>query len=107
MSDLYVFLTIMIVAALTLAIRVLPFAVFSGERKPPAFITWLGGQLPRAVMVMLVVYCLKDLSFGAAASWLPAIAGVASAAALHIWKKQTLLSVGGATLVYMLLLRAV
>lgn len=105
MSDLHILLTILIAAAVTALIRALPFLAFRGGRKPPEFIVWLGTQLPRAVMMMLVVYCLKDVSFTTRAGFIPAFAGVAAAAALHVWKRQMLLSVAGSTAVYMLLLR--
>ena len=98
-------ITIGIAVAVTIFTRALPFLIFSGERKPPAFVTWLGRQLPRAVMAMLVVYCLKDVSFAGAPDWVPALAGIAVTALLHVWKKQMILSIFGGTAVYMLLLR--
>ena len=57
------------------------------------------------VMAMLVVYCLKDISFGAVSGWLPYGISVASVVLLHIWKRNTLLSIIGGTICYMLLIR--
>ena len=107
MSQAQILLTIGLVAALTLLTRALPFLLFNGGRKPPAFVVWRGGQLPRAVMVMLVVYCLKDVSFDQASGFVPALLGVAAAAALHLWKRRMILSIVGATGIYMLLIRVV
>lgn len=56
-------------------------------------------------MAMLVVYCLKDVSFQTEGGWLPAVLGVAVTVLLHIWKRQMILSISGGTLCYMLLIR--
>lgn len=91
-------------AVITVFTRAVSFLVFRGG-KAPAFITWMGTQLPRAVMAMLLVYCLKDVSLTTHPFGIPAIAGVIVTAALHVWKKQMMISICGGTAVYMLLLR--
>ena len=58
-------------------------------------------------MAMLVVYCLKGISFGGAVGWLPEAISVAVVVALHVWKRNTLLSIVGGTACYMLLIRLV
>ncbi len=65
----------------------------------------LGAYLPPAIMAILVIYCLKDSSFASLGGWLPQAVGVALTAALHLWRRNTLLSIGVGTAVYMLLLR--
>jgi len=92
---------IAVAALVTAALRFLPFWIFGGRRKTPELVTYLARVLPYAIMGMLVVYCLKDLSapFG-----LPELLGCAAVVVLHIWKRSTLLSIGGGTLVYMLLI---
>ena len=105
MTQVQLLLTIGICALMTVFTRAISFIVFPKGKDAPPFILWLGRQLPRAVMAMLLVYCLKDISFSGAASWIPAVAGVAVTAALHVWKKQMMLSIGCGTLTYMLLLR--
>lgn len=107
MNDMHVWLTVAVVALVTAALRFLPFVVFSGERKTPAFIERLGAVLPAAIMAMLVVYCLKGMSFAAPEGWLPALIGVAVTAGLHVWKRNTLLSIVSGTVVYMLLVQRV
>ena len=60
---------IIVVAALvTMATRFLPFLIFGQGRKTPDIIVYLGKVLPYAIMGMLVVYCLKDVSFLSAPS---------------------------------------
>ena len=98
-------ITVLLVALVTMGTRFAAFLLFPAGREAPAFVRWLGRQLPRAVMAMLVIYCLKDVSFGAAGAWVPALAGVVATAALHGWKRQMILSIAGGTAVYMALIR--
>jgi len=105
MNDtLYVILQISVMALVTAMIRFLPFIIFRGDRKTPAFITYLGTVLPCAVMAMLVVYCLKSVSFITISGWLPALAGILTVVILHIIKRNTLLSIISGTAVYMILI---
>lgn len=99
-----VFAVIVLVTMLT---RFLPFWFFGEKRETPAVITYLGKVLPYAVMAMLCVYCLKGLDFSAPGSCLPELLCTALVAALHIWKRNTLLSIGAGTIVYMLLVQTV
>ncbi len=94
-------LIIAVCAAVTLALRGAPFLVFGGKRKTPAFISWLGKVLPCAVMGMLVVYCMKDVSVLAAPHGLPELAACAIVVLLHVWKRNSLLSIGVGTVSYM------
>ena len=87
--------------------RFLPFLVFGGGRKTPQIIVYLGKVLPYAIMGMLVVYCLKDVAFLAYPYGIPEILGCGLVAGLHIWKRNSLLSIGGGTVFYMLLVQFV
>lgn len=86
--------------------RVLPFAVFGSHPVPPA-IRYLGKILPLAVMATLVIYCLRGISFAAAATFVPELISVAVVVALHLWKRSTFLSIVGGTACYMLLVQLV
>lgn len=97
--------TVALVALVTALTRFLPFWLFPAGKKAPAFVGWLGQQLPRAVMVMLLVYCLKDISLAEAPYGLPALLGVALTAGLHLWRRQMMLSIAGGTALYMVLVR--
>ena len=77
------------------------------DRKTPPVIAYLGRVLPYAVMAMLVVYCLKGISFSAPGNFLPELLCVALVATLHIWKRNTLLSIAAGTGAYMLLVQLV
>lgn len=105
MTDTFAISTIAVCALVTAALRFLPFLIFGENRKTPPVITYLGRVLPFSIMGMLVVYCLKDMTFSAAPFGIPEIIGCATVAGLHIWKRNTLLSIGIGTVVYMLLVQ--
>ncbi len=97
---------VLVVALCTLLTRALPFLLFGrGGKRPAPFILYLGRVLPAAVMAILVVYCLRTTDFAAAGGFVPQAVAVAAVAALHLWKRNDLLSIAGGTAVYMLLLR--
>ena len=98
---------IAIMALATMATRFLPFLIFGENRKTPQLVTYLGKVLPCAIMGMLVVYCLKDVSLTSAPFGLPELIGIAVVALLHIWKRNSLLSIGVGTVCYMLLVQLV
>lgn len=100
------FWAVVIMAAVTAGLRFLPFVLFS-RRATPKAVAYLGRVLPGAVMAMLVVYCLKDVSFEAAGSWLPPLIASVAVVGLHVWKRSTLLSIVGGTALYMILIRLI
>lgn len=105
MNKMYGIGLIAVVAFITMALRILPFLVFNGEKKTPDFITYLGKVLPYAIMAMLVVYCLKSTSFLKAPYGIPEAIAVAAVVLLHLWKRNTLISIVGGTVCYMMLMR--
>lgn len=98
---------IAVAAAVTFAIRGLPFLLFPPSRKTPDYITYLGKVLPFAVIGMLVVYCLKDVSLLRYPYGLPEFISVAAVVLLHRWKRNTFLSIGAGTVLYMVLVQTV
>ena len=107
MHNLYTWGMVAVIAAVTALTRFLPFIVFRGDKKTPAWIERLGRSLPYAMMGMLVVYCLKDVSFTALEGFAPAALACAVVTLLHLWRRSTLLSIIGGTLTYMLLVQFV
>lgn len=100
-------ITISMCVLATVTTRFLPFLVFSEKRKTPPYIEYLGKVLPLAVFGMLIIYCLKGVSFFSGNHAIPELIGIAVTALLHLWKKQMLLSIAGGTIVYMVLIRFV
>ncbi len=86
--------------------RALPFILFGG-REVPKIVRYLGRILPMAVMATLVVYCLRGMTFNAAGNFLPQLIAVAVVAALHLWRRNTFLSIVVGTAVYMILVQLV
>ena len=107
MHNLHTWLMVFVIAAVTALTRFLPFLLFRGDKKTPPWIERLGRSLPYAMMGMLVVYCLKDISFATLAGFAPAALACAVVTALHLWRRSTLLSIIGGTLTYMLLVQFV
>ena len=107
MPDLHAALIVAVAAGVTIALRFLPFLIFGENRRTPPIITYLGQVLPFAIMGMLVVYCLKDVNLLASPFGIPELIGCAAVAGLHVWKRNTLLSIGLGTLCYMLLVQFV
>lgn len=98
-------LLVIVIAAVTAAIRFLPFLVF--HRHTPKTVLYLGEVLPYAIIGMLVVYCLKNISFAGSTHALPEVFAVLLTVLLHKWKHNTLLSILGGTLFYMFLVQVI
>ena len=107
MDTLHSILIVAVVALVTVLLRFLPFWIFGENRRTPPIITYLGARLPFAIMGMLVIYCLKDVELTAAPFGMAEFLGCALVALLHVWKRNTLLSIGLGTLAYMLLVQLV
>lgn len=100
-------ITIAICVFGTMATRFLPFLVFSGDKPTPKYIQYLGKALPAAIFGMLVVYCLKNVSILTGSHGIPELISIVLVVALHLWKRQMLLSIAGGTVCYMLLVQFV
>lgn len=96
-----------VMVAATLITRFLPFILFPAGKKTPKYITYLGTTLPYATIGLLVVYCLKSVDVLAYPFALPEIIAVAVIVVLHVWKGNSLLSIGAGTVVYMALVQGV
>lgn len=104
-DSMHAFLLIAVVSLVTMGIRFLPFAVF--RKKTPKLVLYMGKVLPFAIMGMLVVYSLKHVSLLKGNHGIPEFMGVILVVILHKWKHNTLLSIVGGTLAYMLLIQVV
>ena len=98
---------IAVMTLVTMATRFLPFLIFGEKRETPPLVTYLGQVLPFAIMGMLVVYCLRDVSVVKYPFGLPELIAGAVVALLHLWRRNTLISIVSGTLLYMLLVQYV
>ena len=99
--------TILVIAAVTFFTRAFPFLLFGRKGNPPGYVLYLGKVLPPAIIAMLVVYCLKGVTPFTYPYGLPELISVTAVVALHVWKRNNLLSIFGGTILYMVLVQAV
>lgn len=100
-------LTIAVVSVGTILTRFLPFLIFPPGKPTPQYIKYLGKVLPSAVFGLLVVYCLKGINLTAAPHGVPEAIAILVVVVLHLWKKQSLISIAGGTAAYMILIQVV
>jgi branched-subunit amino acid transport protein AzlD len=98
--------TVGVVAAVTAFTRGLPYLLFA-KRRPPEAVAYLGDVLPAAIMVILVVYCLRDTSFTTPPYGAAEILSVLPVVVLQRLRGSTLLSALAGTVCYMVLIRTV
>ena len=96
---------VLICAGVTLALRALPFLCFGGKDGVPKWLESLGSVLPPAIMAALVVYCLKGVPFGSFVDGAYQLIAAAVVIAVHLLKRNTLLSIAAGTAAYMILIR--
>ena len=106
-ESLHTALLIAVMSLCTVLLRALPFLIWSGKRKTPPYILYLGRVLPPAIVGMLVVYCLKDVSVFTVPHGLPEFIAAAAVVFLQVLKRNSLLSILGGTVLYMVLLQLV
>ena len=108
MTTAQIFITIAMGTAATMITRFLPFVVFSSKnQEPPEVVRYLGRVLPAAIFGMLIIYCLKSVTPLAGSHGIPEAIALLVTVGLHKWKHQTLISIAGGTLCYVLLVQLV
>ena len=100
-------ISVAIMAGVTFLTRALPFLLFDRGERPPKVVLYLGRVLPPAIIAMLIVYCVRGVTFASPAGWVPTLLAGAAAVLLHLWKGNDLLSIFGATGLYMVLVQGV
>ena len=98
-------LLVLVMAVFTALTRFLPFIAFPEGRKKPKVIIYLGKVLPYSLIGMLVIYCFKNVSVISAPFGIPEILAAVLVALLHIWKRNTLISVFSGVIFYMILVQ--
>lgn len=96
-----------VVALATVITRFLPFILFPANNLHPLYIKYLGKVLPAAVLGLLVVYSLKDVSIFNSNHALPELISIGVIILLHFWKRQMILSIASGTALYMVLVQTV
>ena len=108
-ETLHIAAVVAVTGIVTILLRAFPFLLFSGGKKCPEIITYIGKVLSPAAIAMLVIYCLtavyRDQSFAAGLWGLPELAGSFTVVLLHWFKKNPLFSIICGTAVYMVLIQ--
>ncbi|MCQ2610408.1 MAG: AzlD domain-containing protein [Treponema sp.] len=91
-------------AAIIFATRAFPFVLFS-KKEPPAILKFIERYIPPMVMAVLLIYCFKDVGFGAKPFGIPELVGLGVTVGLHLWRNNSMISIFGGTAVYMVLMR--
>jgi len=104
-SDWKLVVLILLFGASVALTRFLPFLVFKNAKKLPKAVDYLGRVLPAAMMGLLVVYCLKGYNFTDIGEILPVAIAIGTVVGLHLWKRNTILSLSVGTVLYMVLIR--
>ena len=96
---------IITMSVVTILLRTLPFLVFRNHT--PKYISYLGKVLPPAIIGMLVIYCLKDVTVFSYPYGIPELIAVACTAGVQAWKHNSLISILSGTVLYMVLVQLV
>jgi len=107
LTPLETLITIIAVALGTMATRFAPFILFPENKEVPEPVVYLGRVLPAATIGLLVVFCFKSVSFADFPFALPEVIASAAVIVFHLWKRNVLLSIGGGTAVYMVLIQMI
>lgn len=107
MTTLQLLLTIALLALGILITRAAPFCLFPAGKPTPRFVRYLGKVLPPAMFGLLIIYCLKNVNLFAPSHGIPELIALAVVVALHLWRRQMLLSIAGGTVCYMLLVQTI
>ena len=99
--------TLIVVSLMTGLTRAIPYLLFGGKKEIPETIVYLGNMLPASIMIILVVYCLRNIDFSAFPFGLAEFLSVALVIVVQYLKKNSLLSIILGTACYMLLIRTI
>lgn len=103
---IYPVLVISLSALITWLTRSLPFMIFRKDSVPKT-IKYLGDVLPAAIMVVLVAYCLRSMTFFSASGFVPELVAAALVVLIQYLKNNMYLSIILGTVCYMILIRVI
>lgn len=87
----------------TMLTRFLPFILFPENKKQPKLVSYLSTTIPAAMMGLLLVYCLKGVQIKSFPHGIPELISISFITAIHLWKRNVLLSIGFGTVLYIIL----
>jgi len=97
-------MTIAVITLATFATRALPF-IFFGSREAPVILSTIEKNLPPMILLLLVIYCLKDVHWFSAPYGIPELLSIGIIAGLHFWKRNAMFSIFIGTILYMIMVQ--
>lgn len=104
MSLLEIYLAIAVMAIVNYFTRVFPF-IFFIKKEPPSYIIFIEKYFPPVIMMILIIYTLKDIDFKVYPYGVKELLGIVVTAILHLSIKNYLISIFGGTIFYMALVQ--
>lgn len=101
----YLLLATLIMYLVTFSLRGFVFVAFGRNRKPPKVILYIGAVISPAIIAALIVYCFRNTNISSPAYGIPEVVATITCIALHVWKRNPLISIITSTVVYMLLVQ--
>ena len=98
-------LLVLVMSIVTILLRALPFFIF--KKQTPKYISYLGKVLPSAIIGMIIIYCLKDITPSVYPFGAPEIIASFCVVCVQIWKRNSLISILSGTVIYMLLIQMI
>lgn len=98
---------IIIVALVTGIVRIVPYVLFGGKKELPSTVQYLGFVLPASIMIILVIYCVRDINLFVFPFGLAELIPIVIVIVVQVIKKNTFLSIFLGTALYMILIRTV
>ena len=107
MTQIQMIVTIAMCVLGTMLTRFLPFIVIPSGKPVPKYVRYLGKVLPGAALGLLVIYCFKGVDILTGPHGIPELISLAVIMALHLRKRNMLLSIAAGTVCYILLVNFV
>jgi len=105
MSYPHTIVSIFLMAFIILVTRIVPFLFFR-KKELPEMVNYLEHTIPPLMMLLLVLYCLKDVRWASAPFGFTEFGAISVVVIVHLWKSNALLSIVSGTAVYMFMLNA-
>jgi branched-subunit amino acid transport protein AzlD len=102
----YLAASVAVAAVITFALRALPFALLARLRSAKAA-DFLARRLPAGIMLILVVYLLRDVTVFRPPYGIPEAVALSATVGLHLWRRSGALSILGGTALYVALVNCV
>ena len=98
-------ISILLMTLITFFTRALPF-IFFKDRNPPDAIMFVEKYIPPMIMMILVIYCFKDIKFTSFPFGIPELISIIFVISVHVLKRNPLISILGGTALYMVLIQS-